>query len=192
MDTLRQFDPSGLARGLAIGLALAASACAAPYTPGPATTTTTPGENAVPSTSEPESGKHVAVAITSEQFSPPDADPPKSHVFAVVTDHVGNVTNTAIGDYIGVCAALPVEPDDVVTFQCWWAGSGTKLRGRVSQGNLVILREEVDEHTAPNPLACIEVTRISIPTGIRVEAAPPVVPSTPAPTSPSPPPPSSL
>lgn len=96
-------------------------------------------------------------------------------IFLATTDETGKQVSTSVGSYKGTCT--PFRPDAEMTaltgVKCETGGGGTELHASVQGGEeIVVMSVGFDAGRKPDPMARKEVTRVKIPLGIAVEAAP--------------------
>jgi hypothetical protein len=96
-------------------------------------------------------------------------------IFLATTDETGKQVSHSVGAYKGTCAAFkPAKEMNAITgVQCLAGGGGTELHAVVQGGEeIVVLQMGINPGETPDPMSRVEVTRVKIPLGIAVEAAP--------------------
>lgn len=96
-------------------------------------------------------------------------------IYLATTDETGKQVSHSVGTYKGTCTAFKpaAEMNAITGVQCVTGGGGTELHAVVQGGEeILVLSVGTEEGRAPDPMARKEVTRIKIPLGIAVEAAP--------------------
>ena len=117
-------------------------------------------------------GSHVTLTFTSATATAPDEDPPRQRVGIELVDETGNRMDTTIVELTGTCGPVEAAAGGFASFQCWWAGGGTKLHARAENGELVIYREELEEGTAEDPTQAVAIRRFSLAENATLSAAP--------------------
>ena len=136
------------------------------------------GEAAVPEAAEvpldqsAPQGQTVAVLFTAAALTGPDEEVPRSSVGVMLTDESGTTVEVALVDLTGTCGAVEASAGGIASFQCWWAGGGTKLHARAENGELVIYREELEEESPEDPTEAVAIHRFALAAGANVVAAP--------------------
>ena len=107
------------------------------------------GPGKPPAEADPPRAKVLHVAVESVPIDP-DAEPPVSEVFLILTDETGAARREEVGQVTGSCAdvsatarAEPMAP--ILALDCWHAGAGVRLRFVARGGAINVLRAEVDE-----------------------------------------------
>jgi hypothetical protein len=98
-----------------------------------------------------------------------------SDVYLATTDETGKQVSHSVGTYKGTCTAFkpPPETSAITGVRCETGGGGTEIHAVVQGGEeIVVLSAGFEAGRTPDPMARKEVTRIKIPLGIAVEAAP--------------------
>jgi hypothetical protein len=94
-------------------------------------------------------------------------------VYLQTTDETGKQTSFPLGSYDGICKVFNPSADmnAVTGVSCTVDGSptGTELHAVVQGEDIIILKLVTQQGTAPDPMARTEVTRVSAPTGAKVE-----------------------
>ncbi len=97
-------------------------------------------------------------------------------IYLATTDETGKQVSHSVGAYKGTCTAFKPAPEmnAITGVSCTTApGAGTELHAVVQGGvEIIVLQLGLDAGVAPDPMARKEVSRIKIPLGIAVEAAP--------------------
>lgn len=96
-------------------------------------------------------------------------------IFLATTDETGKQVSHSVGSYKGTCT--PFKPADdmkaITGVKCETGGGGTEIHAVVQGGEeIVVLQGGFEAGRAVDPMARVEVTRVKIPLGIAVEAAP--------------------
>lgn len=97
-------------------------------------------------------------------------------LYLATTDETGKQVSHSVGAYKGTCTpyAPPADMKAVTGVQCLAGNGGTALHAVVQGGEeIVVLKMGINEGETPDPMSRVEVTRVKIPLGIAVEAAPP-------------------
>jgi len=118
-------------------------------------------------------GSQVTLTFTAATTSEPDAEIPRNAVGVQLADETGATVDVALVELTGTCGAVEAGAGGFASFQCWWAGGGTKLHARSENGELVIYREELDEGMAEDPSQAVTIHRFSLAAGATVTAAAP-------------------
>ncbi len=97
-------------------------------------------------------------------------------IYLASTDETGKQLSTSVGTYKGTCVPFkPAKEMNAITgVQCTTpGGGGTELHAVVQGGEeIVVLQMGINPGQTPDPMSRQEVTRLKIPLGIAVEAAP--------------------
>jgi hypothetical protein len=96
-------------------------------------------------------------------------------IFLATTDETGKQVSTSLGGYKGTCTPFkpPPEMNAITGVKCETGGGGTELHAVVQGGEeIVVLKAGTEDNRPIDPMARVEVTRVKIPLGIAVEAAP--------------------
>jgi len=96
-------------------------------------------------------------------------------IFLATTDETGKQVSHSVGSYKGTCTAFKpaAEMNAVTGVRCETGGGGTEIHATVQGGEeIVVLQVGFEAGRNPDPMARVEVTRVKIPLGIAVEAAP--------------------
>lgn len=96
-------------------------------------------------------------------------------IFLATTDETGKQVSHSVGSYKGTCVAFkpPEEMKAITGVRCTTGGGGTDIHAVVQGGEeIVVLQVGTDPGREPDPMARVEVSRIKIPLGIAVDAAP--------------------
>ncbi|MBK6808441.1 MAG: hypothetical protein IPG81_05965 [Sandaracinaceae bacterium] len=117
-------------------------------------------------------GETVAVLFTAAALTGPDEEIPRNSVGVMLTDETGTTVEVALVDLTGTCGAVEAAAGGFASFQCWWAGGGTKLHARAENGELVIYREELEEESPEDPTEAVAIHRFALAAGANVVAAP--------------------
>ena len=130
------------------------------------------------SSSTPGSGTGSGTAILVKRIVLSWGITPKGEladIYLETTDETGKQVSHSVGSYKGDCKPFQpaAEMNAVTGVQCVTGGGGTEIHAVVQGGEeIVVLQVGTDPGRAPDPMARKEVTRIKIPLGIAVEAAP--------------------
>lgn len=122
-------------------------------------------------TSAPQ-GSQLTLAFTATATSEADAETPRNAVGVTLTDETGTTVDVALLELTGTCGDVEPAAGGFASYQCWWAGGGTKLHARTENGELVIYREELEEEVAEDPSEAVAIRRFSLAAGATVTAAP--------------------
>ncbi|HLL22747.1 MAG TPA: hypothetical protein VK427_11475 [Kofleriaceae bacterium] len=98
-----------------------------------------------------------------------------AEVFLATTDETGKQVSHNVGAYKGTCTAFKPAPEmnAITGVKCVTGGGGTEIHATVQGGEeIVVLQGGTEGTRAPDPMARTQVTRIKIPLGISVDAAP--------------------
>jgi len=96
-------------------------------------------------------------------------------IYLATTDETGKQVSHGVGSYKGTCVAFKPAPEmnAITGVQCTTGGGGTEIHAVVQGGEeIVVLQVGNEPGRTPDPMARVEVTRVKIPLGIAVEAAP--------------------
>jgi hypothetical protein len=96
-------------------------------------------------------------------------------IFLATTDETGKQVSHPLGRYKGECTVItpPKEMNAISGVACRTGGTGTELHAVVEHGEaVVILKMGIDQGVTPDPMAREEVTRVTVPLGAKIEAAP--------------------
>ncbi|MBA3391375.1 MAG: hypothetical protein H0T89_01970 [Deltaproteobacteria bacterium] len=97
-------------------------------------------------------------------------------IYLATTDETGKQLSHSLGAYKGTCTAFKPAPEmnAITGVSCTTApGAGTELHAVVQGGEeIIVLQLGLDAGVTPDPMARKEISRIKIPLGIAVEAAP--------------------
>jgi hypothetical protein len=104
----------------------------------------------------------------------PEASKPSTKIFLEVTDQHGNTKSLPVGEAAGACTPKPGNGTDIViALACDQVMPGVELRAVYRGRDIIVLSRRLDEATDPtDELAFQEVTRVTVPTGSKVKAAP--------------------
>jgi len=154
-------------RVVAIWLAVAAAAC------GGKKSSTTPGGG-----DQADAGPRPPVARTLLGWGLRGYDPaaasPTTELFLEVTDHNGATRSYPLGEAAGACQPAPGNGDDIITsLRCVQVVPGAELRAVFRGVDIIVLRRKVDpaDDPADLELSFVEVTRVPVPVGSKVEPA---------------------
>lgn len=117
-------------------------------------------------------GSNVTLIFTSATTSEPDAEIPRNAVGVRLTDETGTTVDVALLELTGTCGDVEPAAGGFASYQCWWAGGGTKLHARAENGELVIYREELEEESPEDPTQAVAIHRFALAAGASVTAAP--------------------
>lgn len=98
-----------------------------------------------------------------------------SDIYLATTDETGKQVSHSVGAYKGTCVPIRPAPEmsAITGVRCSTGGGGTELHAVVQGGEeIIVLSGGTEGDRPPDPMARVEVTRIQIPLGIAVEAAP--------------------
>lgn len=96
-------------------------------------------------------------------------------IYLATTDETGKQVSHSVGSYKGECVAFKPTPEmnAITGVRCTTGGGGTDLHAVVQGGEeIVVMQLGTNPGQTPDPMARVEVTRVKIPLGIAVEAAP--------------------
>jgi hypothetical protein len=96
-------------------------------------------------------------------------------IYLATTDETGKQVSHSVGSYKGPCVAFTPTPEmnAVTGGQCTTGGGGTDLHAVVQGGEeIVVLQLGTNPGQPLDPMSRVEISRIKIPLGIAVEAAP--------------------
>jgi hypothetical protein len=95
----------------------------------------------------------------------------KEDVFLQTTDDTGKQTSYPLGTYDGVCKIFKPAPEmkAATGVSCTTDGGGTELHAVIDGETIVVLKLPIQQGTAPDPMSRTEVTRVTAPTGSKVE-----------------------
>lgn len=96
-------------------------------------------------------------------------------IYLATTDETGKQISNSVGSYKGTCT--PFKPDPEMTaitgVKCETGGGGTEIYASVQGGEeIVVTMVGFDAGRKADPMGRKEISRIKIPLGIAVEAAP--------------------
>jgi hypothetical protein len=93
-------------------------------------------------------------------------------IFLATTDETGKQVSHPLGRYKGACSVVvPARAMNALTaVACRTGGTGTELHAVVEHGDsIVILKLGVDEGAPADPMSRVEVTRVQVPLGAKIE-----------------------
>lgn len=95
-------------------------------------------------------------------------------IYLATTDETGKQVSHQVGRYKGACAPFSPakEAGALMGVRCAAGGGGTDLLAVHRGGEIIVVQQGTAPGAAPDPMAWQEVTRVAIPTGVAVEAAP--------------------
>jgi hypothetical protein len=96
-------------------------------------------------------------------------------IYLATTDETGKQVSHSVGSYKGTCVPFKPAPEmnAITGVKCTTGGGGTEIHAVVQGGEeIVVLQVGVDEGRTADPMGRVEVSRVKIPLGIAVEAAP--------------------
>lgn len=158
----------------ALSVGLFTSACGGSTTEGGEATSGGEETSAtVPLDASAPQGSQVTLTFTAAATSEPDAEVPRNAVGVQLADETGATVDVALLELTGTCGDVEPGAGGFASYQCWWAGGGTKLHARSENGELVIYREELDEGMAEDPSQAVAIHRFSLAAGATVTAAAP-------------------
>lgn len=93
-------------------------------------------------------------------------------VFLQTTDETGKQTSYPVGTYEGQCETITPAPEmkAVSGVRCMDGATGVELHAVTTREDIIVLKMKVDDGVTPDPMAREEVMRVTVPTGIGVEA----------------------
>jgi len=102
----------------------------------------------------------------------PDLEPPTSRVSLILTDETGAARREIIGEFPGGCSDVSVEAkkeslEPILGLDCWWSGTGVRLRFVKRRGFLNVLRAAVDEDS--EEVSFEPLKRIELPSGTPIK-----------------------
>lgn len=131
-----------------------------------------------PESTGPGSGTGSGTAILVKKIVVSWGITPKGEfadIYLATTDETGKQVSHSLGAYKGTCAAFKpaAEMNAITGVSCTTGGGGTELHAVVQGGEeIVVLKAGTEPGRTVDPMSRVEVTRIKIPLGIAVEAAP--------------------
>jgi hypothetical protein len=95
-------------------------------------------------------------------------------VFLATTDETGKQVSHQIGRYKGTCDRItPAREMNALTgVACVTGGGGTEIHAVHRADEIVVVHVGTTPGVAPDPMARKELTRVKVPVGVAVEAAP--------------------
>ncbi|MBS1123412.1 MAG: hypothetical protein H6Q90_5640 [Deltaproteobacteria bacterium] len=95
-------------------------------------------------------------------------------VFLATTDETGKQVSHPIGRYKGTCAKITPakEMGSPTGAACTTPEGGTELHAVVQGNQVVVMQMRTQPGATPDPMAREEVTRVGVPLGAEIEAAP--------------------
>ncbi|HSK04284.1 MAG TPA: hypothetical protein VK932_23685 [Kofleriaceae bacterium] len=95
-------------------------------------------------------------------------------IFLATTDETGKQVSHQIGRYKGTCDKItPAREMNALTgVACVTGGGGTEIHAVHRADEIVVVHVGTQPGVAPDPMARQELTRVKVPTGVAVEAAP--------------------
>jgi hypothetical protein len=96
-------------------------------------------------------------------------------IYLATTDETGKQVSNSVGSYKGTCTPFKPDPEmnAITGVKCETGGGGTELHASVQGGEeIVVMSAGFESGRKADPMGRKEVTRIKIPLGIAVEAAP--------------------
>jgi hypothetical protein len=130
------------------------------------------------SSSKPDPGSGSGPAILAKKIVLSWGITPKgelAEIYLATTDETGKQVSHSVGAYKGTCVAFKPGADmnAITGVKCTTGGGGTEIHAVVQGGEeIIVLQGGTDGDRPPDPMARTEVTRVKIPLGIAVEAAP--------------------
>lgn len=94
-------------------------------------------------------------------------------IFLATTDETGKQISHPLGRYKGECTVIaPAKEMNAISgVACRTGGTGTELHAVVQGGqDVVVLKLGIDPGVTPDPMAREEVTRVTVPLGVKIEA----------------------
>jgi hypothetical protein len=95
-------------------------------------------------------------------------------VFLATTDETAKQVSHPIGRYKGKCDKItPAKEMNAITgVACTTTGGGTELHAVVQDNQVIIMMMGTNPGATPDPMAREEVTRVGVPLGAAIDAAP--------------------
>ncbi|HEU0032905.1 MAG TPA: hypothetical protein VFQ53_19870 [Kofleriaceae bacterium] len=95
-------------------------------------------------------------------------------VFLATTDETGKQVSHPLGRYKGKCEKItPAKEMNAITgAACTTTGGGTELHAIASNSEIIVMQMGTTPGTTPDPMSAQEVTRVTVPLGSAIEAAP--------------------
>lgn len=96
-------------------------------------------------------------------------------IYLATTDETSKQISHSVGTYKGTCKPFTPAPEmnAITGVSCTTGGGGTELHAVVQGGReIIVLQLGRDPGVTPDPMARKEVTRIQVPVGTAIEAAP--------------------
>ncbi|HEY0189897.1 MAG TPA: hypothetical protein VGC42_02165 [Kofleriaceae bacterium] len=130
-----------------------------------------------PPAGEPMIAKKVSLSWGIAQVAPAPGEPadPMADVFLATTDETGKQISRPLGRYKGACAVIAPAPDmhAVSGVACRTGGTGTELHAVIQGGtDIIVLQLGINAGAKPDPMARVEVARVTVPPGAKIEVAP--------------------
>lgn len=93
-------------------------------------------------------------------------------VFLQTTDETGAQVSHALGTYPGQCKVITPAPEmkAVTAVQCNQPATGVELDAVTTETEIVILKANIQNGVAPDPMSREELTRVTVPGGAKIEA----------------------
>jgi len=96
-------------------------------------------------------------------------------IYLATTDETGKQISHAVGTYKGTCKPFKpaAEMNAITGVSCTTGGGGTELHAVVQGGEeIIVLQLNTEPGVTPDPMARREITRVKVPLGVAIEAAP--------------------
>lgn len=128
---------------------------------------------AEPTGGTPVKIKRVTLSFTSTDATPMGAVAKKSAVYLQLTDENGQAVSHQLGTFDGTCTAAAPGSDAVLAaMRCWAGDHGADLGVSAQRNQIIVTRLWIKDGVQPDPYAIVELSRLSVELGTKIEGAP--------------------